>query len=70
MQQIMTGSMVEDNSLDRQGSFHSQRQQPGRVSLSEEELVRFNSELQGAFKDMVEMVEQNQVQAMNGLSQK
>lgn len=70
MQQIMTGSMVEDNSLDRQGSLQSQRQQPGRVSLSEEELIRFNSELKGAFKDMLEMVEQNQVQAMNGLSQK
>jgi hypothetical protein len=70
MQQIMTGSMVEDSSLERQGSFHSQRPQSGKVALSEEELIRFNSELKGAFKDMLEMVEQNQIQAMNGLSQK
>lgn len=66
----MTGSVVEENSLERQGSLHSQRQQAGKVSLSEEDLVRFNSELKGAFKDMLEMVEQNQIQAMNGLSQK
>ena len=66
----MTGSVVEENSLERQGSLHSQRQQTGKVSLSEEDLIRFNSELKGAFKDMLEMVEQNQIQAMNGLSQK
>lgn len=66
----MTGSVVEENSLERHGSLHSQRQQAGKVSLSEEDLVRFNSELKGAFKDMLEMVEQNQIQAMNGLSQK
>ena len=39
-------------------------------SLSEEELARFNNELKGAFKDMLEQVEQSQAQAVNGLSQK
>lgn len=42
----------------------------GRISISEDEIIRFNMELKGVFKDIVDTVEQNQVQAMNGLSHK
>ena len=31
----------------------------GRVSLSEDEIVRFNMELRGVFKDIVENIEHN-----------
>lgn len=36
--------------------------------VTDDELTRFNLELKGAFKDIVDIVEQNQIQAINGLS--
>ena len=48
----------------------NQKMVQGRISISEDEIIRFNMELKGVFKDIVDTVEQNQVQAMNGLSQK
>ena len=68
MYQMMTSSIVEDQ--ERNGQIKSLNQIPGRISLSDDELTRFNMELKGVFKDIVDIVEQNQAQAMNGLSQK
>ena len=66
----MTTSVIEEQSLDRNSQPMSQKMVQGRISISEDEIIRFNMELKGVFKDIVDTVEQNQVQAMNGLSHK
>lgn len=70
MYQMMTGSFIDETSADKSNGQNSLKLAQGRISLTDEELARFNMELKGAFKDIVDIVEQNQVQAMNGLSQK
>lgn len=40
------------------------------VLMSNEELTRFNIELQGAFKDILDTLEQNSIHAVNSLGQR
>ena len=40
------------------------------VMMSNEELARFNNELQGAFKDILDNLETNSIHAVNSLGQR
>ena len=42
----------------------------GQLIMTDEELVRFNMELEGVFKDILEHVDQSQVLAVNNLGQR
>ena len=41
-----------------------------KVLLSNNEVIRFNKELVGAFQDIIEQIDQSQIQSINSLGQR
>ena len=73
-QQIIdvNGSVREQGDIphENQSSLKSEPRMLDQMQISENEVIRFNQELQQAFQDIIKMVEEQQAESNNVLNKK